>query len=114
MTERIQAQYLLRIQVHWPIRTVGSEKRPPIEAETEDVSSDGFSLRAKASGFNVNEEIECLLFIPTFHPEVPNENLILRCNARVIDIGSPDADGVVLINCRIERYSVDHRLGGRS
>jgi len=113
MTERIQAQYLLRIHVHWPIRTVGNDKRPPIEAETEDVSSDGFSLRMKGSNFDVNEEIECLLFIPTFHPEIPNESLILRCNARVVCISNPDVDGIVLINCRIERYSVDRRFGFR-
>lgn len=112
MTERIQAQHLPRIHVHWPIRMAGSEKRPPIETETEDVSSSGFSLRMKGPNIDVDEEMECLLFIPAFHPEISNESLILRCDARVISVSNPDADGVALINCRIERYSVDHPLRG--
>jgi hypothetical protein len=111
MTELKGATYLPRLHVRWPVKTLGNSRHPPIESETEEVSSNGFSVRITGQQFEVNEEIECLLFIPTFHPALPNDRMVLRCYARILGVGNPDASGAALLDCHIERYWVDHQFG---
>lgn len=94
-----------RVFLHWTVYLWPRDEMQPYQAETTNISSDGFYCVAPRP-FTPGEWIECDIFVPTMADQNDDDLLVLRCRVQVLRVettGNGDGYGLA---CRIEDYSL--------
>lgn len=93
-----------RLPLCWTVYLIRSIDIEPVEGKTKNISSDGFYCFAPEP-FVVGESIRCIINIPAFDVEQPDNVVSLECRAKVVRV-EPVGIGKYGVACHIEDYRV--------
>jgi hypothetical protein len=92
-----------RAHVHWPLSFSLAGATATVQTLTYNLSSDGFYCVANAT-FVPGETRECMLAVPTHHPQSCTRVLSVLCKVRVIRVEVLGDGGSCGVGCRIMDY----------
>ncbi len=94
-----------RIGLRWGVALTRSGESATVESVTENLSRAGFFCYSPRR-FDIGENIQCVLEIPTRDFGHPSGSLNLRCNARVVRVEPNEPATRFGVACRIDDYEI--------
>ena len=92
-----------RVELHWPVRLLRQPGTPPVNAATENLSSEGFYCTTQEP-FKTGERLECEMVIPGDTFGFSESEIRLKCQVTIRRV-EPLPTGFGL-GCHIEDYAL--------
>jgi c-di-GMP-binding flagellar brake protein YcgR len=96
-----------RASVHWEVQLFG-RGQDPLECTTRNVSRGGFYILSERQ-FEIGERLDCVLSIPAYTSDKPEQSLRLDCRIQVVRVDNGIADKRFGTAYRILEYRVAGR-----
>ncbi len=92
-----------RSSVQWRVSLFRRHFAEPVEAKTDNLSSEGFYCSTDKT-FTPGERLLALLHVPSHNPSAYESTCKLKCDAQVVRVDA--GNGAFGVACRIEDYTL--------